>query len=167
MATATTKTTRDQCLSAMQKINQEVTALDNKIAEAEVILRDPDTTDRVLRFETRDELERLQRATAKLALPQMKARKAYERAKLAHNEFKWRTYHQPHIAAAIKAFDTELQAAVDANTKLAHALSEAHNEGHKIPIGVPWPELFRQEDLKNRDSKLEVWQREVKKYGYL
>ena len=163
---ATPKTTLDSTLAAMQKINKEVTAITAAINKADALVRDPNS-DTIVRFESRKEIEELCYQKAKLEIPQLKARKAYDRAKAEYRFHRWRTHHRPRITEAAKAFNVELEAAVDANTKLSYALVEASNEGCSIPIGAQWPELFRQKDLRNRDSKLEIWQREMTKLGYL
>ncbi len=163
---ATPKTTLDSTLAAMQKINKEVTAINAAISKADALVRDPNS-DTIKKYENRKEMEELLYQKAKLEIPQLKARRAYDRAKAEYKFHRWRTHHQPRIAEAAKAFNVELEAAVDANTKLSYALVEASNEGCSIPIGAQWPELFRQKDLRNRDSKLEHWQREMTALGYL
>lgn len=163
----TTKATLETCQLAMQTINRDVRASEEAIAAAETV-RDDRDADPITRLEARAELDGLYREKASQEIPQLKARTAYEQAKEAHRLDQWRTQHQPQITSAIGELDVALIAAVKANRKVAHALAEAHNSGNVVPIGgLEWSELLVQEDLRNRDSKYEVWRRSCQEYGFL
>jgi len=162
---AGTTTTLEATRVAMQTANREMAAITEAITAAEAV-RDDRNTDPVARLEAKNDLERLYRTKATTEVPQLKARQAFERATQAHRLDRWHTKHQPRITSAVKALDTALVVAVQANQAVAHALAEAHKEGNVVE-SVQWLELLPQCGLRNRDSRVDTWRRTCREYGYL